>query len=308
MRLGQPGFCIAIAAVLLFAAPVDAEDASPLIAPLPTSPSDGLQKRITPEMTDGTSQGIYTTRKMSDVPAMTENVNAPNPPLPQRTIPFTSDTKPLATTNPPVPATAAKPLPAIIPFGRAAPSGPVIPSTPHIAIAVPVVDVDAAEAAAAAPPTPIAPAADPVAEDPAQPTELTSPMFDATSDNGSPRKMIFRVLNKVTGQSALLEAKPGEHLTFGQIRILAIMCRASAPTSQADFAGLLEISEHLPGKADLKPFFRGWMYASSPSITALEHPVYDVTMVSCDIAGAKPEKEATSDDKSAKKSSKKAKR
>ena len=130
-----------------------------------------------------------------------------------------------------------------------------------------------------APPTPVAPEADPAKEDPALPTEFSSPIFDAATDNGAPRKIILRVLNKVTAQAAQIEAKPGETIKFGQLEITAMMCRISAPNSQRDDAGLLDIMERLPENGSLKPLFRGWMYASSPSVTALEHPVYDVAMV-----------------------------
>jgi len=293
MKRASFGMSVAWVAMLL-ALPAHAQDANApsAIAPLPTTAPDALQRRITPEAMDAATQGIYTTKKTTDEAA------------PVATVPVvTSGALPWKSPAPLNPSGASPKLPANIPFGRGSSPGPAIPSGPHTAIAVPVVDVDAAEAAAAAAPTPVDAGADPVSEDPAQPTELTSPIFTDVPDNGAPRKMTFRVLNKVTGQSALLEAKPGEHLTFGQIDIVAVMCRASAPTSQTDYAGLLDIREQLPGKTELKPLFRGWMYASSPSITALEHPIYDVTMVTCEIAGAKQE----ADDKASKKAAKKAK-
>jgi hypothetical protein len=170
-----------------------------------------------------------------------------------------------------------------IPFGRgeAAHNGPEIPSGPRSTIAVPVVGVEELEAAQPQPTLPIAPEADPAQEDPAEPTELTSPIFEADKGDGGPQRIILRALNKVTAQSELIEAKPEEKFMFGQLEITAINCRTSSPTSQTDYAALLEIAEQLPGKKEIKPLFRGWMYASSPSIAALEHPVYDVTMVRC---------------------------
>ncbi len=191
-----------------------------------------------------------------------------------------------------------------VPFGHAEPPPPVIPSGPHATVAVPVVDVDAVESGEAAPPTPVAPQADPAKEDPAEPTDLTSPIFTPESGTNWPRKLVLRVLNKVTGQSAIITLKPGENVKVGQLQVTAVNCQASAPTSQTDYAGLVDISEQKPGEKTMKELFRGWMYASSPSITALEHPVYDVTMVACDInqpAAAKPAEAEKKAGKSAKK-------
>ena len=299
MKFWRTGLLATVAACAVFQAAYAQEGS---IAPLPATNNDGLQRRITPETPAANGQDILTTHKnTSTTPQPDANQHAPLPGV-------------KASPGAPPPGAAIAPLNAPAnaytgtksPFGHGSSSGPVIPSAPHEATAVPVGNVDAVEASTPAPATPVAPAADPVKEDPAQPTELTSPIFDAATDTGAPRKMTFRVLDKVTGQSALLEARPGERLKFGQIEILAVTCRASAPTSQTDYAGLLDISEHLPGKAEVKQLFHGWMYASSPSITALEHPIYDVTMAECTIASAVPVAEASPDEKMAKKQPKKA--
>ncbi len=224
---------------------------------------------------------------------------------------------------PPTPAAAAKaPFASGLsdaPFGRAEPRGPVIPSGPHSTVAVPVENVDAIEASEAAPPTPVAREADPVQVDPAEPTELTSPIFEPQQGLIPNRLTRVRVLNKVTAQAQLLTLKPNETASFGQLEVTAIACQVSTPQSQTDYAGLLDIAEKsspmtsptagstkpLPPKAT--PLFHGWMYASSPSITALEHPVYDVTMVSCDdpiLAKKTDENEQKTDKKPAKKGKK----
>lgn len=192
----------------------------------------------------------------------------------------------------------------VIPFGRGQSDGPTpvpfgqerpaAPSGPRGTMAVPVLGVDSIEASEAAPPEPIEPEADPTQADPAEPTDLTSPIFEEEK-GAPPRKVTIRALNKVTAQSELLTLKTNEKTKFGQLEITAVTCRISSPTSQTDYAALLDISEHVLGGStpQLKPLFRGWMYASSPSITALEHPVYDVTMVECaDITPAKKEEKS----------------
>lgn len=77
--------------------------------------------------------------------------------------------------------------------------------------------------------------------------------------------------------------KPGAVERVGKLEIEATNCFVSMPSSQSDSVALLTISEQPPGKEKKEPklLFHGWMYASSPSLTALEHPVYDVTMIDC---------------------------
>ncbi len=191
-------------------------------------------------------------------------------------------------------------MPKKSPFGHAAKPLREVPSAPHRTIAIPVPNVDFIEVSEPAPPTPLPPGADPVSEDAATPTEFSSPMFNAP-DSGAPRKVVIRALNKVTSQSMLLKIPPGDSVLFGKLKITALMCRVSSPSSQLDYAGLLDIQEQLPANEGVKPLFRGWMYASSPSISSLEHPIYDVSMISCDIT----EPSAKADEKSGKSSSRK---
>lgn len=181
-----------------------------------------------------------------------------------------------------------------VPFGK--PSSTVsqpLPKGPQMLQAVPVQGVDAIEVTEPAVPSTAPLEADPAKENPEIPTEETSPIFSG-KNVPTPRKIILRALNKVTGQSELIEARPGETVRFGKLDIKSISCQVSDPTSPLDYAGLFEMNEYIPELPQPKRLFRGWMYATSPSVTALEHPVYDVTMVECvtDVASrAKVKKE-----------------
>ena len=254
-------------------------------APLPPIAGESMQ-RITPA--DHDDADLLST-KPAKRPTLAPAVQEPLTPLPWQA--------------PKAPAAAPKPnmfQPAKVPFKRASESypgaGKEIPSGPHTAVAVPVGDVDAVEVSEPAPPTPPAAGADPVKEDETMPTELTSPIFEGAEDNGGPRKIIIRILNKVTAQAMLFKSRPNDVVKFGKLTVNTVMCRNSAKNSQSDSAALLDIREELPGKeGGVKQLFRGWMYASSPSITALEHPIYDVTMVACEIAADLPKPEEKSD-------------
>lgn len=175
------------------------------------------------------------------------------------------------------------PGPGDIPFQRATPYGQqAVPAPLPMNSAVPVETIDGIEVSEPpAPPTDLPPSADPASADPAAPTELNAPLFSADADTQTPRTIVLRVLNKVTARSEMLKAKPGEVLEFGKLRIQARQCFQSVPSSLPDAVALLSIAEHLPDREEPKLLFQGWMYASSPSVTALEHPIYDVTMVEC---------------------------
>lgn len=270
----------AISAILLAS---DSYAADSIIAPLPAA-----QDRITPPAAPDNS--ILTTKPPANEPAASGEA------LPWRTV------NPVAAPAAIIPPLNAAPMKS--PFGRGEPLAPIIPSGPHSTIAVPVVDVQALDAPQAAPATQTEPDADPVKQDPAEPTELTSPIFGDSNNTSPPRKIILRLLNKVTAQSSILTFKPNETVKVGTIEITAITCQTSAPQSQTDYAALVDVVERLATSKTVKPLFRGWMYASSPSITALEHPVYDVTMVECDTPPPVVKKEEKTEEKPAKKGKK----
>lgn len=274
------------------------------IAPLN---AQGDLQRITPLDNKESASDILTTKRNTAAQPATPDVKAAEaPPPPAAKAAEPAGVMPFGVGNTTQPN---KYSPNKVPFGRATSLGnDTTPSAPHSTAAIPVVDVDSIEASEPAPPTPVAVEENPAAQDPAEPTELTSPIFSDKDDTRGARKVVVRALNKVTAQSQLFKASPGETVKFGRLEITAIGCRTSSPNSLSDYAGLFEINEQLPGTAaqpgQKKQLFHGWMYASSPSIAALEHPIYDVTMVSCDTVESTPK----SDDKPQKKNDKKAKK
>lgn len=206
--------------------------------------------------------------------------------LPWQAPPAVQVTAPGAQATPaPIPA---KPMP--MPFGRSTASQyEPIPEGPHTTVAVPVENIEMIEAGEPAPATPAAPGADPANEDPAAPTELTAPMFKPQIPL-IPRMALVNVLNKVTARAERVSIKPGEMATVGKLQIIASHCQLSAEGSLPDAAALLEISEIIPNSKEPKLLFTGWMYQSSPSVSALEHPVYDVTLLNCKDTQAKADK------------------
>lgn len=91
-------------------------------------------------------------------------------------------------------------------------------------------------------------------------------------------------LDKVTARVSPVEAPIGLATRFGRLEIIARTCLKTPPTEAPESAVFLEITE-LPPRSDQDAppveVFTGWMFASTPGLSALEHPVYDVWVVDC---------------------------
>jgi hypothetical protein len=96
---------------------------------------------------------------------------------------------------------------------------------------------------------------------------------------------VLQGLDKVTARISPVRAPLDEPTTFGTLEIVARACRETPPTEPPESAAFLEIRELPPASDPDGPrteLFSGWMFASSPAVSALEHPVYDVWVVDCE--------------------------
>ena len=91
---------------------------------------------------------------------------------------------------------------------------------------------------------------------------------------------VLQGLDKVTARVSTLEVPVGDTVAFGSLRITARTCRKASPVEPPESAAFLEIREEHPDEAT-EALFSGWMFASSPALSALEHPVYDVWVIDC---------------------------
>lgn len=99
-------------------------------------------------------------------------------------------------------------------------------------------------------------------------------------------KASLQGLNKVTAKAYTFEAPVNTPVTFGSLEVTLKKCWKSAPEDMPENKALLEIWETKPGE-EKQQIFYGWMFSSSPAVSALEHPVYDITVLSCE-EGATP--------------------
>jgi hypothetical protein len=97
---------------------------------------------------------------------------------------------------------------------------------------------------------------------------------------------ILQGMDKVTGRVMTIEAPVGTSVHFGTLEIIARTCRKRPPEEQPEAAAFLDIWEIKSGEPAAS-LFRGWMFASSPALSALEHPVYDIWVLDCEDSNAK---------------------
>ena len=91
---------------------------------------------------------------------------------------------------------------------------------------------------------------------------------------------IFAALDKVTAKISRLEVPLNETRTFGALKVTPRACYSRAPTEPPKTTTFVEVEElQLDGKE--KRIFTGWMFADSPGLNAVEHPVFDVWLTDC---------------------------
>ena len=100
---------------------------------------------------------------------------------------------------------------------------------------------------------------------------------DARYDN---RVAVFSALDKVTAKIKTLEVPINETVQFGALKVTPRVCYSRPPTEQPKTTSFVEVDEiGLDGTE--KRVFNGWMFAQSPGLNAVEHPVFDVWLTDC---------------------------
>jgi len=98
---------------------------------------------------------------------------------------------------------------------------------------------------------------------------------------------IFAGLDKITGLTTTFEAKIGEQKRFGGLFVKADACYTRDITEEPRTTSFVEVEEAEPDDTR-KKIFSGWMFAESPGLSAVEHPIYDVWLTGCRDPNAPP--------------------
>ena len=108
----------------------------------------------------------------------------------------------------------------------------------------------------------------------------------------------LRALDKITGRSTDFNVKVGDPLVFGSLNVELKVCYQRPPDEPPESAAFLTVHSTQPVQVrtmdeavsaedvetvskDNPRLFSGWMFASSPGLSALEHPVYDIWVIRC---------------------------
>ena len=120
---------------------------------------------------------------------------------------------------------------------------------------------------------------------PPQPAD-TTPQSDDTVVTETPtqkipnNRAVFSGLDKITGRIISFDAAIGETVQFGALQVTARACYTRPPTEATNTDAFVDVDE-VTLKGEIKRIFTGWMFASSPGLHAVEHPIYDVWLTDC---------------------------
>lgn len=91
---------------------------------------------------------------------------------------------------------------------------------------------------------------------------------------------VFSGLDKITGRIVSFEVKVDETVQFGALQMTPRVCFTKPPTETPNTTSFVEVEE--PGAEGAgKKVFSGWLFAASPGLHGIQHPVYDIWLVEC---------------------------
>jgi hypothetical protein len=99
-------------------------------------------------------------------------------------------------------------------------------------------------------------------------------------------RAVIRGLDKVTGHARDYTLTLGRAARIGTLEVVARACRKNAPEETPEVRIYVEVFDHPPvteaqPEAQRVELFHGWLFASSPGLNAVEHPVYDIWAIDC---------------------------
>jgi hypothetical protein len=107
-----------------------------------------------------------------------------------------------------------------------------------------------------------------------------NPTLRAIPDGAGKQVAELQGLDKVTARTQRFYAPVGETTRFGTLDIEVGDCMVNTPDAPPESAAYLTIIDHKPGQSEQK-LFAGWMFASTPALSALDDGVYDVRVLAC---------------------------
>jgi hypothetical protein len=107
---------------------------------------------------------------------------------------------------------------------------------------------------------------------------------EAVTEPPSPKisnpSAVFSGLDKITGRIISFDVAIGETVQFGALQVTPRVCYTRPPTETTNTDGFVEVDE-ITLQGEVKRIFSGWMFAASPGLHAVEHPIYDIWLTDC---------------------------
>jgi hypothetical protein len=95
---------------------------------------------------------------------------------------------------------------------------------------------------------------------------------------------VLQGLDKITARISKFDAPVGKAVRFGRLVITVQACVKHPPEEEPESAAFLQIDEVRQGENNAvvaQRVFNGWMFASSPALSAMENPIYDIGVLDC---------------------------
>ena len=123
---------------------------------------------------------------------------------------------------------------------------------------------------------------------------LTGVGTPALADSIANPVAAFAGLDKITGRITNFDAYIGETVQFGALQVTPRACYTH-PQSEAQRTSVFVEVDQVSLQATIKRIFTGWMFADSPALNAVDHPVYDVWLTACKQSSDVPPPQAPDD-------------
>jgi hypothetical protein len=115
---------------------------------------------------------------------------------------------------------------------------------------------------------------------PGQPEAAEVPVQQEPIRRISNPTAVFSGLDKITGRIITFEVAMDETVQFGALQVTPHACYTRAATEIQNTSGFVDVDE-ITLQGDIKRIFTGWMFANSPGLHGVEHPIYDVWVTDC---------------------------
>jgi hypothetical protein len=111
---------------------------------------------------------------------------------------------------------------------------------------------------------------------------IAAPATAQTREMEEMNVVVVRSIDKLSARTHTFDIPVDRTVQFGKSLFIKVRaCRKSAPVGEPESAAFLQIWERKPHEDASRWVFSGWMFASNPALSAMDHPVYDVWVIDC---------------------------